>query len=158
MENQKKLKILIALDYDLSAKKVAEAGCKFATMLNADVVLLHVISDPLVYSAIEYSPMTDFSGSIHALPLDSDQSLEKASLRFLDAFKQRYASENSEVVVCDGDFSAGILKTAKNRHVDFIAIGSHSHNWIERAILGSVTEQVLRDAKVPVIVIPVKQK
>ena len=40
-------KILIALDYDKTAKKVAEAGYSMARAMEAEVVVLHVISDPV---------------------------------------------------------------------------------------------------------------
>ena len=43
-------KILIALDYDPTAKKVAEAGYTLAVAMNAEVTLLHVISDPVYYA------------------------------------------------------------------------------------------------------------
>ena len=38
-------KVLIALDYDLSAKQVAEQGFSMAKNMGADVILLHVITD-----------------------------------------------------------------------------------------------------------------
>ena len=47
-------KVLIALDYDPTAKKVAEVGFEFAKAMGAEVVLLHVISDPVYYSSTDY--------------------------------------------------------------------------------------------------------
>ena len=44
-------KILIALDYNPTAQKIAETGFSLAKAMNAQVVLLHVIADPVYYSS-----------------------------------------------------------------------------------------------------------
>lgn len=53
-------KVLIALDYNPSARKVAEIGYMFAKKMNAEVFLVHVLLTPVYYSSTEYSPITGF--------------------------------------------------------------------------------------------------
>jgi nucleotide-binding universal stress UspA family protein len=36
-------------------------------------------------------------------------------------------------------------------------MGTHSHNWLEKAIMGSVTESVLASTMIPLYVIPIKE-
>ena len=50
-------KILIALDYDPTAQKVAEAGFSLAKAMGANVVLIHVVADIMYYSSMAYSPI-----------------------------------------------------------------------------------------------------
>ena len=50
-------KILIALDYNPSAEKIAEAGYALAKATNAAVILMHVVADPVYYSNLDYSPI-----------------------------------------------------------------------------------------------------
>ncbi len=38
-------KVLIALDYNPTAQKIAELGFNFAKRMNAQIILLHVFSD-----------------------------------------------------------------------------------------------------------------
>ena len=45
MKTFKMKKVLIALDYDPTAQKVAETGFSLAKTMGAEVILLHVISD-----------------------------------------------------------------------------------------------------------------
>ena len=66
MKTNELKKVLIALDYDKSAQKVAAAGYEMAKAMNAEVVLLHVISDPVYYASVEYSPIMGLTDS----PLD----------------------------------------------------------------------------------------
>jgi nucleotide-binding universal stress UspA family protein len=55
-------KVLIALDYDQTAQKVAEVGFAMAKAMNAEVTLLHVLSESIYYSSAEYSPVIGFVG------------------------------------------------------------------------------------------------
>jgi nucleotide-binding universal stress UspA family protein len=48
-------KILIALDYNPSAQKVAETGYTLAKAMNVKAILLHVISDITYYSSLNYA-------------------------------------------------------------------------------------------------------
>ena len=57
-------KVLIAMDYNPTAQKVAEIGYSFAKSMDAEITLLHVVSDPVYYSSLEYSPIMGFNGFI----------------------------------------------------------------------------------------------
>ena len=58
-------KVLIALDYDPTAQRVAELGFSIANAMKAKIVLLHVINEPKYYSVAGYSPIMGFSGYIN---------------------------------------------------------------------------------------------
>lgn len=158
MTGKNQIKVLIALDYDPGAKQVAEAAFGFAGKLNADVVLLHVISDPVYYATSEYSPLTGFTGydSIIQLTLDKEDDLLKKSQLFLNHYKGHYGDRRTETKVCEGDISARIVLTATELCADIIVLGSHSHNWFKNVVLGSVALQVVHESKIPVLVIPLK--
>ena len=55
-------KILIALDYDPTSQKVAETGFSLAKTMGAEVILMHVMSVPVDYSSMEYSPRLGYTG------------------------------------------------------------------------------------------------
>lgn len=159
MKTNKMKKVLIALDYNPTAQKVAEIGFSMAKSMNAEVVLLHVISNPAYYSSTEYSPIMGFTGYINMDPsqLDIVEELKKASQHFLDKSKHHLGDETIQTVVKDGDFAETILKTAKELHADVIVMGSHSRKWLENIIMGSVTEEVLHHTAIPLFIIPTKQ-
>jgi nucleotide-binding universal stress UspA family protein len=52
------------------------------------------------------------------------------------------------------DYSAvdAILATADSHHCDLIFMGSHGRRGLSRLLAGSVTQKVLADAHVPVLV------
>lgn len=153
-------KVLIALDYDPTAKKVAEVGFEFAKTMGAEVILIHVISDPVYYSSTDYSPIMGFTGYLNTDPLQLNtiEVLKTASLNFLDKTRKHLGDSAIQTVVEEGDFAESIIKTAKKLHADMIVLGSHSHKWLENIVMGSVTEEVLRQSTIPLFIIPTKNR
>lgn len=159
MKTKKFEKVIIALDYDPTAQKVAEAGFLLAKSINAEVILLHVIADAPYYSSLEYSPIMGFTGSMDIAPfqLDSIDGLKNVSLQFLEKTKHHLGGKTIQTMVKDGDFADSILIAAKEMHADIIVMGSHSRRWLEEILMGSVTEEVLHHTSIPVFIIPTKQ-
>jgi nucleotide-binding universal stress UspA family protein len=159
MKTIKMKRVLIALDYDPTAQKVAETGFTLAKSMEAEVILLHVITDPVYYALVEYSPIMGFAGDMDMGPLKIEgiEGLKKASQHFLDKTKHHLGDETIGTVIKDGDFADSILKTAKEVHADIIVIGSHSRKWLENIVMGSVTEQVLHLTTLPLFIVPTKK-
>ena len=151
-------KILIALDYNPTAQKVAEVGFSLAKSMNAEIVLLHVITDPVYYSTLGYSPIMGFNGFVNTSPtvLDID-GLKNVSLEYLDKSRQHLGDKTIQTMVEEGDFAETILETAKKVHADFIVVGSHSQKWLENILMGSVTEKVLHLTSIPLFIVPTKK-
>ena len=130
-----------------------------AKSMNAEVVLLHVITDPVFYASAGYSPIMGFSGFVDVSPLqlDSTQGLKEASLQYLDKSKQHLGDNTIRTIVKEGDFADSILETAKEVNADIIVVGSHSRKWLENIVMGSVTEKVLHHTSIPLFIVPTKK-
>ena len=124
MKTEKKHKVLIAIDYDQTARKVAEAGYSLAKAMNAEVYLLHVVADAVYYSALEYSPITGFAGNMDMsnLQLDSMEGLKNASQQYLDKVRNHLGDKTIKTIVSEGDFAESILATSKEIHAEIVVI------------------------------------
>lgn len=148
--------VLIALDYDPSAQKVAEEGFLFAKEMKAKITLLHVIADPLYYTSIGRVTIMGFAGHLDT----SEEILEKEILpdelskQFLEKSKLHLGDDSIQTQTKEGDFAETILTVAKSIHADVIVMGSHSRKWFENTAMGSVTERVLLYTTIPVLIIP----
>jgi nucleotide-binding universal stress UspA family protein len=160
MKTDKVKKVLIALDYNPTAQKVAEVGFSIAKTMNAEIILLHVISDPVYYYSTEYSPIMGFNGFMETsqIQLDSVDGLKQAALHFLDKSRHHLGDKSIQTLIKEGDFADSILQAAKELHADIIILGSHSRKWLENILMGSVTEKVLRHTPVPLFIIPTKKQ
>jgi nucleotide-binding universal stress UspA family protein len=153
-------KVLIALDYDPTAQKIAEEGYNLAKTMKAEVILLHVISDPVYYTARDYSPIMGFEGYLGVEPdeLEAEKILKQASMEFLEKSKRHLGDEKIQIMVREGDFADSILDAAQESHANLIVMGSHSRKWLENIVMGSVTEKVLHHTSIPLYIIPTKMK
>ncbi len=143
-------KILIALDYDESAQKVAEIGYSLAKTMNAKVILLHVVYEsPIYYNS--YMFMKNLSVDIH-------EDLKKSTEHFLQKTKHYLGDEAIGTLVVEGEIPDKILETASLYKVDLIVMGSHSRKWLESILLGSATEKVLEKSTIPLFIVPIKKQ
>jgi nucleotide-binding universal stress UspA family protein len=67
--------------------------------------------------------------------------------------KAKFAGLDAEPIILKGNAAEKILDFANKHDVDMIVVGSLGKSGIERFALGSVSEKVVRHAKVPVLVV-----
>ena len=152
-------KILIALDYDPVAEKIAEKGYELGRAMNAEIILLHVVSEAFYYTSQNYSPIMGYEGfnNLNVLPAIDVEALRKAALDFLNSSKRHLGDENIQTIIKDGDFADSILEAANEVAANLIVMGSHGRRGLDRMLLGSVAEQVLHKTTIPLFIIPTKQ-
>ncbi len=148
--------ILIALDYDPTAQVIAETGYELANLLEAEVTLLHVISDEVYYYSRAYSPIMGFAGFTTEEPMEIGQNaqLKEAAYGYLDKTRDHLGDMNIRTMVKEGDFAEVIIDTAEVVDANIIVIGTHSRRWLEKIVMGSVTEKVMKLSKRPLLIIP----
>lgn len=151
-------KVLIALDYNSTAQKIAEEGYALARSMNAQTTLLHVISDAAYYSSDIYSPLMGFDSftDFKFIETASAEELREAALDYLDKSRQHLNDTTIQTVVKEGDFGERILETATEINADIIVMGTHSRRGLEKILVGSVAEKVLRLSAIPLFIIPTK--
>src|ERR1035437_9219855 len=148
-------KVLIALDYDPAAQKIAETGYALAKSMNARVILLHVVSDAAYYSSLNYSPIMGFDGfsNLDIVQTDVVEELKKAAQNYLDKSKQHLGDETIQTVIKEGDFGGSILDAATEMNVDVIVIGTHGRRGLDKILMGSVAEKVLHKSALQLFII-----
>jgi len=150
MQKIKMNKVLIALDYDPTAKKVVEVGYAMAKAMGAEVILLHVVENLIAYS-LSYLNMGP-------LQLDTVVELKDASQQFLDKTKLLLDDVTVQTVVREGDFANSIIEAVIEFDIDILVMGSLSKRWLEDIIMGSVTEQVMKKTPIPVFIVPTRKR
>jgi nucleotide-binding universal stress UspA family protein len=140
-------KVLIAIDSEPVAAHAADVGVELAGSLGAQVALIHAIdATPAVGADTGISP-----GELAA-------EAEQEGKRLLAGFRQRLSLEPSALeFVATGGAADEIVKAAKEWSADLIVIGSHGRGGVQRALLGSVADGVMRHAPCPVLVIRGKE-
>jgi len=152
------MKLLVAIDFsELAVRIIAEAE-KLAGSLHAQVLLLHVIPSP--------SPIIDLPHDAEMLDLmdvrhekEEYPSLREApeSEKMLTiAAKLSAGGIDTTVIIAQNDEAAAIIEECEKQNADMIMLGSHGHGALFHLLVGSVSEEVIRRASCPVIIVPSK--
>ena len=151
-------RVLIALDYNPDAQKIAETGYELSKALNAQAILLHVTSDATYYSSLNYSTIMGFDGfsNLDVVQTNTVEELKNVAQNYLDKTKQHLGDETIQTVLKEGEFDETILQTANEMKVDIIVLGTHSRKGLGKILMGSVAEKVLHHTSIPLFIIPVK--
>lgn len=140
--------ILAPFDDSPPARAALDVACSLARESGGSITALYV-SQPHLYLTGRH---------VHTLPKDAEAG--RAAVAILVEARRR-AQETCglavEVVTAEGEPVEQILEMARSRGADSIVMGSHGRRSIERVLLGSVAEGVMRASPVPVIVVHARE-
>jgi len=91
----------------------------------------------------------DVPSTVCVKPRRTEIERAETDLRFIET---RYFSEvKHKKVVLDGDINMSLLETIKERDIDLVVMATRGVEGCERLFVGSIAEELLRDAKCPVL-------
>ncbi|WP_423747143.1 universal stress protein (plasmid) [Haladaptatus sp. SPP-AMP-3] len=136
--------ILIPTDGSRGATAGARHGLTLARAFDSRVHLLSVV-DERAYSA----RLVDIDRDIR----EHREALEDRAEEAVDELAELAADANvqSERVVEHGIPSEAIRSFVDERGIDLVSMGTHGRTGLDRYLLGSVTERVVRTSDVPVL-------
>lgn len=137
--------ILVPTDLSEGAEEALDYACDIARQFGATVHLIHVIGIPTL--GVPELGVALTSTVIDSLIRDNQEALDALVLR-----KQNNATFG-QTLLRTGDARDLICQTAKDLDADLIVMGTHGRRGVSRALLGSVTETVVRSAPCPVLTV-----
>jgi len=139
-------KILVAVDFSKLTGKVLDAAVIMAEKFSAELNVVFVVENMEPYSWVSI-PHISFD-------LLEDEMLKNAETKIerlvYDTVHDRLPCTTK---VLKGIPAAQIISHAKSEGCDLIIMGTHGYRGLEKALLGSVAEQVLKNAPCPVLVV-----
>lgn len=145
-------KILCPIDFSECSERALDYAARMANTLNAELQLLHAYVDPL--SAIPFA-RPGSAGPATAEPEIIAQARKKRQeevRRLQDMCAQHGITVQVQEI--EGEPRRVINEVANRENSDLIIMGTHGRTGAARALLGSVSERVVRSAPCPVLVVP----
>jgi nucleotide-binding universal stress UspA family protein len=142
-------RILIPTDGSKVADKAVKAGIRFAKEIGARVVGYYAIEPVQAYY---YSEGAMIDGRLIAeLDRQAKATGEKTLVAMAKLAKARRVRFDS---LCDrpGTVYEGIIRAARRKGCDAIFMASHGRSGVAKLMMGSVTQKVLVNSKIPVLV------
>ncbi|HMK53978.1 MAG TPA: universal stress protein [Methanobacteriaceae archaeon] len=140
-------KILLPTDGSKHAEKAASHAIWIASKSSAEIIVLDVIET----SSLVGLPAEDLIVRIkEMLKEEARRSLERIS----EIIKEDESPEVKITLVSkEGSPAEVILKTIEDQDIDLVVMGTSGKHGLDRFLLGSVTEKVVRSAKCPVLAV-----
>jgi len=155
-------KILVPVDFSVHSKNAAFFALRLAHVYKAEVKLLNVFNSPVV----DMIPFTD-AASIQ-IDIDISYSILQKNARehLMKLFKElrKYADDNGMkdlkigYALREGFASYGIIDMCKRYNPGMLIMGTKGEGFRSTELVGSVAAEVVREAKVPLLVIPENAK
>jgi nucleotide-binding universal stress UspA family protein len=140
-------RILCASDFSPASRPALRLAQELARTLRARLILFHAYE--------------------RSVPVGNGGYLPPSVLRDLWAATQEAARRNLKrlasspqgkgvriaTLLAEGPASAAIVRAAKKNRVDLVVMGTHGRTGVQRLLMGSVADRVIRTASCPVLVV-----
>ena len=140
------MKIVVTTDFSPESKRAFPLARSWAERFGAELTLLHVTKDPQILPG--GTPLAS------PLPAPSEKEELQDSLKHL----REIAAELGPNVACEARVASNvphaIADFLKRHGADLLICATHGRSGLRRLVLGSVTDQILRYAHVPVVCVP----
>ena|SRR5688572_433322 len=139
--------ILVAVELSRASLHLLNFAQGLALKCGARVCLLHVADPEPDFVGYEPGPQNVRKQVAHKYQ-SAHRKLQ------LSGEKLRRAQIQTTALVVQGPTAELILSEAEKLQADLIVLGASRHTALRRALLGSVTTQVIRNAATPVVIVP----
>ena len=139
-------RIVCATDFSDTAEAAWEMACELARVHRATLGLVHVFVEIPAYAAPE-AP-----GPVAGEIWEEQRRWVRQSLDEHVAVA-RAAGLTAKGLLVTGSAAPAIAETAATEHADLLVIGTHGRTGINRLLIGSIAERVIRIAPCPVLTI-----
>jgi len=162
MEQNKKIQILVPIDYSDCSIMACRYAMLIAAVTGGDIRLLHVYYLP-AFDLIELSGTVQFQTQVREELNTELEQTEKENLQKLvkELEKLRYRYKGKEFTfsydVVPGIPSEDIIRYSEELNPDLVVMGTHGKGK-SSMLLGSVTESVIKKIKFPILSIPADYK
>lgn len=142
-------RILVAVDGSACANRALAAAVQLARETKAIVRLVHVIDDTPMYSGLDMTG--DVTGELMRIMREHGAGVLARATAVAEA-----AGVQSDSVLIDrfgerlGDLMA---EEAAKWKADLVVLGTHGRRGVNRLLLGSGAEQILRLSRTPVLIV-----
>ena len=141
-------RILVPVDFSEASEMALLHATEIAQTYGADVHLLHVVEEVLYPSAYGVDPPSMSSQNVVGRV---ENALGKMA-------REEIGYEQVQVSATVGYAPLTILDYVEENEIDLVVIATHGRSGLDRVLLGSVAERVIRQSPVPVFVVKPDRK
>ena len=141
--------ILVPIDGSPTSISAIEQAANLAITYHSQVTVLYVLTiDPFINIEYISSPNSTQDDVLNQTRNIIKIIVEEAEQKFLS-----YGLEVDTLIIEGQEVHKEITRVAQEQYIDLIVIGSHGRTGVRKLVLGSVTQKLLGETHLPVLVI-----
>jgi universal stress protein A len=138
-------KIVCAVEFSETSRTALEFAAELARRFHAELLLVHVWRGPY--------PATEESAALPpALTPEEESELERR-LEEWERDAEEIGGREVRTVLASGSPAAEVARIASEESADLVVAGSRGRTGFERAVMGSVAEDIVRHSPCAVLVV-----
>jgi Universal stress protein UspA and related nucleotide-binding proteins len=136
-------RVLVPVDFSDASESAIRHAKEIALTYGAEIDLLHVVEEPF------YPPAYGLGGA----GFPTDEVVASVEEELADLARSEIGYEHVMIEARTGNPSHEILDYVDEKGVDLTVIATHGRTGLDRMLMGSVAERVLRQSPTPVFVV-----
>lgn len=140
-------KILVPIDASDLSESVVVPAAELARLLDASLLLLSVV-EPAIGSM---DPSLPFPSALDPAAIETQRAEAEARLERIATPLRRSGLEVECRLAVALGVAASILEVLEREGIGLVAMSTHGQGGLRRALIGSVTDKVIRGAQKPVL-------
>lgn len=150
-------KILIAVDGSDSAQKAAQKGAELADQLGAEATLIHVYAESAQIPVNQFNEVASYlsAETMEEIMEQQEDTIKERRQKILDEDAEYFEEKGLDVekVLLHGDPADEVCDYAEKNNFDLIIVADKGHGKVERFLLGSISDKIVRHANKSVMVV-----
>lgn len=137
--------VLVPTDLSDSSIPAVRYARLFADSFHAKLTVMY--SDPIIF------PVDVVGDTMSMFVSSTPEHVARLKAEIEEHVRELLRDREFDIEVCIGPPAQQIVRTADERHADLIVMGTHARRGWRRAVLGSVTDNVLHSSRIPVLTV-----
>ncbi|WP_033957078.1 universal stress protein [Psychroserpens jangbogonensis] len=139
--------ILVTIDFNSDEQLLVEKAFQLAKQFDSKIWLVHIAAPDPDFIGYEVGPQYIRDSRASELR-EEHKLLQKLS----NELKEKGVT--AEGLLVQGATIEMIMEESKKLNVDLIIAGHHEHGFLYNAFVGSISGQIVKKSKIPVLIIP----
>ncbi len=141
--------ILVTIDINKSDHLLIDQAFQLAERFNSKIWLMHIAAPDPDFVGYEVGPQ--YIRDARATELREEHRLLQEYAAMLTK-----KGVDSEGLLVQGATIEMIIKESQQLNVDLIVTGHHEHGFLYNAFVGSVSSEIIKKSKIPVLIVPLE--
>ena len=136
-------RIIVPVDFNIHTETLANFSINVARKFNGKITFIHVVKKLPDYSDYGPDTLSDLERNLLA-------HAEKKMESFMKEMRKKYLECEGEILI--GDAAEAIISCARKTLADLVIISTHGAQGVEKVLLGSVADRVIKGVSCPTMV------